>query len=108
MNKRVKLEKNKIGEKIKMESKENMVEKIYKSRYEILDKIIIEKIKEKKNKFIKIEEIEINQESIKKQVENLIKNIEENNNIKNSIIMQEMYKQGLKDGINLIILCQNQ
>lgn len=27
MNKRVKLEKNKIGEKIKMESKENMVEK---------------------------------------------------------------------------------
>ena len=73
MNKRVKLEKNKIGEKIKMESKENMVEKIYKSRYEILDKIIIEKIKEKKNKFIKIEEIEINQESIKKQVENLIK-----------------------------------
>ena len=102
MNKRVKLEKNKIGEKIKMESKENMVEKIYKSRYEILDKIIIEKIKEKKNKFIKIEEIEINQESIKKQVENLIKNIEENNNIKNSIIMQEMYKQGFIDGVNLI------
>lgn len=106
MNKRVKLEKNKIGEKIKMESKENMVEKIYKSRYEILDKIIIEKIKEKKNKFIKIEEIEINQESIKKQVENLIKNIEENNNIKNSIIMQEMYKQGFIDGVNLIMECK--
>ena len=106
MNKRVKLEKNKIGEKIKMESKENMVEKIYKSRYEILDKIIIEKIKEKKNKFIKIEEIEINQESIKQQVENLIKNIEENNNIKNSIIMQEMYKQGFIDGVNLIMECK--
>ncbi|MFR6022638.1 MAG: hypothetical protein ACLUHC_06955 [Clostridia bacterium] len=89
-----------------MESKENMVEKIYKSRYEILDKIIIEKIKEKKNKFIKIEEIEINQESIKKQVENLIKNIEENNNIKNSIIMQEMYKQGFIDGVNLIMECK--
>ena len=89
-----------------MESKENMVEKIYKSRYEILDKIIIEKIKEKKNKFIKIEEIEINQESIKKQVENLIKNIEENNNIKNSIIMQEMYKQGFIYGVNLIMECK--
>ena len=38
----------------------------------------------------------------------LIKNIEENNNIKNAIIKEEMYKQGLKDGINLIILCQNQ
>ena len=65
-----------------MESKENMVEKIYKSRYEI------------------------NQESIKKQVENLIKNIEENNNIKNSIIMQEMYKQGFIDGVNLIMECK--
>lgn len=58
-----------------MESKEkeNMVENLYKSRYEILDKIIIEKIKEKKNKFIKIEEIEISQESLKKRVGNIIK-----------------------------------
>mgnify|MGYP001278266189 FL=1 len=67
---------------------------------------MVTKIKEKKNKFIKIEEIEINQESIKKQVENLIKNIEENNNIKNSIIMQEMYKQGFIDGVNLIMECK--
>ena len=44
----------------------------------------------------------------KKQIEEQIKNIEENNNIKNAIIKEEMYKQGLKDGINLIILCQNQ
>ena len=32
--------------------------------------------------------------------------IEEKNNIKNSIIMEEMYKQGFKDGVNLIIQCQ--
>ena len=38
-----------------MESKEkeNMVENLYKSRYEILDKIIIEKIKEKKTNLLK-------------------------------------------------------
>ena len=31
---------------------------------------------------------------------------EEKNNIKNSIIMEEMYKEGFKDGVNLIIQCQ--
>ena len=57
---------------------------------------------------IKINEIEIKDIKIKNQIEEQIKNIEENNNIKNAIIKEEMYKQGLKDGINLIILCQNQ
>ena len=69
---------------------------------------IIKKIKENKNKFSKINEIEIKDLKTKKQIEEQIKNIEENNNIKNAIIKEEMYKQGLKDGINLIILCQNQ
>ena len=63
---------------------------------------------ENKNKFSKINEIEIKDLKTKKQIEEQIKNIEENNNIKNAIIKEEMYKQGLKDGINLIILCQNQ
>ena len=31
---------------------------------------------------------------------------EEKESIKNAIIMEEMYKQGFKDGINLIIQCQ--
>ena len=51
--------------------------------------------------------LEIKDIKIKNQIEEQIKNIEENNNIKNAIIKEEMYKQGLKDGINLIILCQN-
>ena len=33
-------------------------------------------------------------------------NQEEKKSIKNAIIMEEMYKQGFKDGINLIIQCQ--
>lgn len=64
--------------------------------------------KKNKNKFSRINEIEIKDLKTKKQIEEQIKNIEENNNIKNAIIKEEMYKQGLKDGINLIILCQNQ
>lgn len=62
---------------------ENILEEIYQTRYEKLDQIIIEKTKQ--NKSTKQEEKE---------------------SIKNAIIMEEMYKQGFKDGINLIIQCQ--
>lgn len=86
----------------------DIIENIYQSKYEELDEKIIKKIKENKNKFSRINEIEIKDLKTKKQIEEQIKNIEENNNIKNAIIKEEMYKQGLKDGINLIILCQNQ
>ena len=86
----------------------NIIENIYQSKYEELDEKIMKKIKENKNKFLKIKELEIKDIKIKNQIEEQIKKIEENNNIKNAIIKEEMYKQGLKDGINLIILCQNQ
>ena len=62
---------------------ENILEEIYQTRYEKLDQIIIEKIKQ-----------------------NQTTNKEEKESIKNAIIMEEMYKQGFKDGINLIIQCQ--
>ena len=105
MNKNQKQRKNKKGV-VKLEK--NIIENIYHSKYEELDEKIIKKIKENKNKFLKIKELEIKDIKIKNQIEEQIKNIEENNNIKNAIIKEEMYKQGLKDGINLIILCQNQ
>lgn len=105
MNKNQKQRKNKKGV-VKLEK--DIIENIYQSKYEELDEKIIKKIKENKNKFLKIKELEIKDIKIKNQIEEQIKNIEENNNIKNAIIKEEMYKQGLKDGINLIILCQNQ
>jgi len=105
MNKNQKQRKNKKGV-VKLEK--NIIENIYQSKYEELDEKIIKKIKENKNKFSKIKELEFKDIKIKNQIEEQIKNIEENNNIKNAIIKEEMYKQGLKDGINLIILCQNQ
>lgn len=64
---------------------ENILEEIYQTRYEKLDQIIIEKIKQ-----------------------NQTTNKEEKESIKNAIIMEEMYKQGFKDGINLIIQCKEQ
>lgn len=62
---------------------ENILEEIYQTRYEKLDQIIIEKTKQNKST-----------------------NQEEKESIKNAIIIEEMYKQGFKDGINLIIQCQ--
>ena len=62
---------------------ENILEEIYQTRYEKLDQIIIEKTKQNKST-----------------------NQEEKESIKNAIIMEEMYKQGFKDGINLIMQCQ--
>lgn len=49
---------------------------------------------------------EIKEKLLRKQLEQLLKEIEENNSIKNSIIMKEMYKQGFIDGVNLIIDCK--
>ena len=86
-----------------------MVENIYELKYEQLDKKVKEKMTENKEKFKTIDkeriEEKIKENSIKMEIERLIKNIEENNNIKTSIIMKEMYKQGFIDGVNLIINC---
>ncbi len=84
-----------------------MVENIYELKYEQLDKKVKEKMTENKEKFKTIDkeriEEKIKENSIKMEIERLIKNIEENNNIKTSIIMKEMYKQGFIDGTNLIL-----
>lgn len=71
-------------EKVK---KKNMILQIYDLKYEELDCIIKEKIKEEKERLDKLDE-------------------EEKNSVKNSIIMKAMYEQGFKDGVNLIIDCR--
>ena len=70
---------------MKKENIKNMIEQIYELKYEELDNIIKEKIKN--YKFQQTRE-------------------EEKDNIKNSIIMKAMYEQGFKDGVNLIIDCK--
>lgn len=69
------------------EKVENMILQIFELKYEELDNIIKEKIKEERDRLEKVDE-------------------EEKNSIKNSIIMKAMYEQGFKDGVNLIIDCK--
>ncbi len=89
---------------------ESTIENIYEIKYEILDQKVVQKLKENKYKLKKINEdkiiTEIKEKLIQKQIIQLLKEIEENNNIKSSIIMKEMYKQGFIDGVNLIIDCK--
>ena len=98
-------------EKEKINEQKEMIETLYKSQLEKIDKIIIEKNKELKNK-IKENEIDsiLNNIENKKEQEKIIKllnNIEENYNIKISEYNKVMYKQGFIDGINLILECLN-
>ena len=68
---------------MKKTPQENIIEELFQARYEKLDNIIIEK-------FHKIKAT----------------SKEEREGMKNAITMEEMYKQGFKDGINLIMQCQ--
>ena len=68
---------------MKRNQKKDIIQDIYNARFEKLDNIIIEKIRK----------IEATSE-------------EERIGKKYAIIMEEMYKQGFKDGINLIMQCQ--
>ena len=96
-------------EKEKIKEQKEMIETLYKSQLEKLDKIIIEKNKELKNK-IKEKEIKkilnnIKNKKKKKKINKLLNNIEENYNIKISEYNKVMYKQGFIDGIKLMIEC---
>lgn len=89
---------------------ESTIENIYEIKYEILDQKVTQKLKENKYRLKKTDEYkimdEIKEKLLRKQLEQLLKEIEENNSIKNSIIMKEMYKQGFIDRVNLIIDCK--
>ena len=89
---------------------ESTIENIYEIKYEILDQKVTQKLKENKYRLKKTDEYkimdEIKEKLLRKQLEQLLKEIEENNSIKNSIIMKERYKQGFIDGVNLIIDCK--
>ena len=75
-----------------------MLKDIYNGRREIIDDIIKRCIKKVESKLYKID-YEENKEVIEK--------IEENYSIKLTAICEEVYIQGLKDGIKLIEECKN-
>ena len=86
----------------------DIIEIIYKSQEEHIDKII-----KKVNQEIKEELKTINTETIMentnnpKELKEIFNKIEDEYNIKISKYNKEMYKQGFIDGVNLMINCLN-
>ena len=74
-----------------------MLEEFYLKRRDVIDNIITEAIKKVEDKIKKIDEKDIEKN---KQLLNIV---EENYNIKLGSICKELYLQGLKDGINLML-----
>lgn len=82
--------------KIKMEVNK-MLEQIYYERKEEIDKTIKKALQNIEASLIKIDNKDINENS------NIYNILEENYNIKLSSICKEIYLQGFKDGINLML-----
>ena len=74
-----------------------MLREIYNTRKEVIDFAIKDAFKMAKDKLYEID-YETNKEIINK--------LEENYSIKMALICEEVYIQGLKDGINLIDECR--
>ena len=74
-----------------------MLREIYNTRKEVIDYVIKDALKMAKDKLYEID-YETNKEIINK--------LEENYSIKMALICEEVYIQGLKDGINLIDECR--
>ena len=74
-----------------------MLEQIYLERKEEIDKAIKRALQNIETNLIKIDTKDINENS------NIYNILEENYNIKLSSICKEIYLQGFKDGINLML-----
>lgn len=93
--------------------KENLKEKdiieiIYKSQEEQIDKII-KKVNQKIKEELKTinTEVVIENSNNLKELKEIFDKIEDNYNIKITKYNKEMYKQGFIDGVNLMINCLN-
>ena len=91
-----------------MEKLENidMIKKIYEVEFENIDKIIKKANKEIKDylKTINLEKV-IGESNTPNELRKILKDIEDNYNIKITKYNEEMYKKGFIDGINLMINC---
>ncbi len=86
----------------------DVLETIYKAQIENLDEIIIKIKKEIDKKAIEKDKEEILKKIDEKEretIKNILEEIEENYSIKTSEYNKAMYKQGFKDGINLMLEC---
>lgn len=81
----------------------SIMDGVYESQISNLDNII-----KNVNKEIDMKLKKINIKNIKSETDiiEIMNRIEENFNIKISRYIEEIYKQGIKDGVNFIIYCQ--
>ena len=80
----------------------DIIEKLYESQEDIIN----EKIKEADRKIeYKIKDINYNNINNESEVEKILEIVEENYNIRIGEYLKELYKQGVIDGINLMINC---
>ncbi len=80
----------------------DMLEKLYKSQEDIINEKIREADRKIEYKIKDINYTNINNES---EVEKILEIVEENYNIRIGEYLKELYKQGVIDGINLMINC---
>lgn len=80
----------------------DIIEKLYESQEEIINEKIKEADMKIKYKIKDINYTNINNES---EVEKILEIVEENYNIRIGEYLKELYKQGVIDGINLMINC---
>ena len=85
--------------------KNKILENIYLSQEEKIDELIKNTNAIVKNKLNKIDKEKVLEKYNIKEVKDLIEKIEENNNMKTSYIIKEIYKQGFADGVNLLREC---
>ena len=90
-------------------NQEKILEKIYEANSEKIDTKLKNTYQNIKEKLKEIDfndiKIEINDKNLQEKLTKILKIQEENNNIKISEYCKEMYKEGFKDGIKLIIEC---
>lgn len=80
----------------------DIIEKLYESQEEIINEKIKEADMKIKYKIKDINYTNINNES---EIEKILEIVEENYNIRIGEYLKELYKQGVIDGINLMINC---
>ena len=90
------------------DNENKVLEKLYLSQEEKIDEIIKTTINEIKNKTKKVEKeivLEKYDERTKEEVRQIIDEIEENYSIKIAHLTRNVYEQGFKDGVQLILEC---
>ena len=89
-------------------TEDNLLEKIYLAQEEKIDETIRKTLSEAKMEKVDAETIlEKYDNNTKEEMKKILYKIEENNNIKLAHLTRDIYEQGFKDGVKLILECMD-